>query len=315
MATKVRHVDVLSPVITVPDGAEPILFEDILRFLEGREYQHIEKTFTFTLFEHPAHENYLEGVVITTQDSDIPPKRNKETGALSSVEIDTRLEGFAYANVFLYDKSRKVFVYEINKNGCFPRQFIDAVYSLWNRVDDGEEERTRFSLNFPVFARRDEYNRMLRMNYYKKISIEVVNPQGLVVDRLADDGSIEQWIKASAQRAAGCNANVIKIEQIALSKRENPEGLSHNVVQEIVDKTRALFGRSNLQKLEVQGYTDDAEGDRRCRPVDLLTDSFNESFRIPDVQVHSNLQRAERKAGIEALYNRILREITEIVGH
>lgn len=315
MATKARYVDVLSPVITVQDGDAPVLFEDILRFMVGKEYVVNEKMFTFALFQSPADENYIEGYVITTQDSDIPPKRNKQTGDFTAVNIDVAVEGFAYANVFLYDKTRKVLVYEINRNGCFPRQLIEAIYTHWNRVLEGEEERTRFSLNFSTFARRDEYNRMLQMSYYKKVSVELVNPQGIVSELLQENDSVENWIKETANKVASFNANTIKIEQTVFSRKVNPEGLSHNGVKQIVDKVLTLFGRGNIQKLEVQGYTDDAEEPKRCKPVDLLTDSFNEAFRIQDIQVHSDLQLTERKTGIEGLYNRILPEIRQILGH
>lgn len=321
MAKKNRYVDVLRPTVTVQDGAEPVPFETILRFMENREYRIGEKSFKFTLFNNPANENYVEGLVITTQDSDIPPKRNKRTGAFSSVDINTNEEGFAYANVFLYDTTRKVLVYEINKNGCFPRQFAEAVYHFWNTPENGEGEdgeedvqRVRFDLNFPLFARRDAYNRMLRMNYYKKISIELVNPQGLVEQQLEEEDSIANWLKSSINSAKGCNADVIRIEQTASPRQINPEGLSHNVVQGIVDKVRALFGGGNVQKLEVQGYTDDVEDSRRCRPVDLLTDAFKEFFKIDDIQVHTDLQSAARKEGIETLYSRILPEIQQIIG-
>ena len=320
MATKARYVDVLSPRVNVQEGAEPVLFEDILRFMENKEYRLGEKSFKFTLYNNPAQAHYIEGLVITTQDSDIPPKRNKRTGAFSPVSIDTNEEGFAYANVFLYDTHRKVLVYEINKNGCFPRQFAEAVYEHWNVpvvAEEGEEavQRTRFNLTFPVFARRDEYERMLRMNYYKKVSIELVNPEGLVENQLEEQDSIENWIKSSVARAAGCNANVIRLEQTAFSRKLNPEGLSHNGVKEIVDKVKTLFGRGNIQKLEVQGYTDDAEDPRKCRPVDLLTDAFKEFFRIENIQVHRDLQSPARKQGIESLYNKILPEIQQILGH
>lgn len=325
MAKKNRYVDVLRPDVKVRNGDEPILFEDILRFMENREYRIGEKSFKFTLFDNPANGNYVEGLIITTQDSDIPPKRNKRTGAFSSVDIDTNEEGFAYANVFLYDTVRKVLVYEINKNGCFPRQFAEAVYHFWNNPEiregdgegeDGEEvvQRVRFDLSFPILARQDAYNRMLRMNYYKKISIELVNPQGLIEQQLEEDDSIENWLKSSINRARGCNANVIRIEQTASPKLNNPEGLSHSAVQEMVDKVRNLFGRGNIQKLEVQGYTDDVEDSRRCRPVDLLTDAFKEFFKIDDIQVHIDVQSTARKEGIEALYNRILPEIHQILG-
>ena len=319
MATKARFVDILSPIVEVQEGAVPVLFEDILRFMVGREYRIGEKSFTFLLFQNPMQEDYVEGLVITTQDSDIPPKRNKTTGEFSSVNIDTRIEGFAYANVFLYDTQRKVLVYEINKNGCFPRQFAEAVYHHWNHIetverDEEPEIRTPFNLKFPIFARRDEYDRMLRMNYYKKISVELVNPQGIVLNRLEEDDSIENWIKDSVARAAGCNANIIRLEQTAFSRKANPEGLSHYGVKQIIDKVKALFGRGNIQKLEVQGYTEDAEEPNKCRPVDLLTDAFKESFKIEDIQVHSDLQASARKQGIESLYNRILPEIRQILG-
>lgn len=317
MATKTRYVDVLSPQVEVIGEENTILFEDILRFMEGREYRLGEKTFTFTLFKNPAQMDYVEGLVITTQDSDIPPKRNKNTGAFSSVDIDTRIEGFAYANVFLYDISRKVLVYEINKNGCFPRQFAEAVYYYWNMSEQVEDEpvvRTRFNLKFPILARRNEYDRMLRMNYYKKISVELINPQGLVLQQLEDDDSIENWIKSSVNRAVGCNANVIRLEQSVFNRKLNPNGLSHAGVKDIVDKVKSLFGRGNIQKLEVQGYTDDVEDPRKCRPIDLLTDAFKEFFRIEDIQVHSDLQSSARKQGIESLYGRILPEIRQIAG-
>lgn len=316
MATKVRNVDVLSPRITVQDGENPVLFEDVLSFMnaEGREYRIGEKSFHVSLFDDPINDECVEGLVITTQDSDIPPKRNKRTGVFSPVQIDTRTEGFAYANVFLYDKTRKVLLYEINKNGCFPRQLTDAIYHFWNSPAEGEEGRTRFDLFFPVFARRDEYNRMLRMNYYKKISVELVNPQGLVNNYREDEDSIENWIRASVATAAQSNANSIVFEQTVFARKENPNGLSHNMVKDIVDKVLARFGHGNIKKLEVQGYTDDAEEPRKCRPVDLLTDAFKESFRIQDIQINTNLQGRERKSGIEGVYERILPEIRQILG-
>jgi len=314
MATKARFVDVLQPNVNVQDGEAPVLFENILRFMENREYRLGEKSFKFILFDNPVNGHYVEGLVITTQDSDIPPIRDKRTGEFTSVAIDPARQGFGYANVFLYDTTRNVLVYEINKNGCFPRQFAEAIYNFWNNPEIGEEPRTHFNLTFPIFARRDEYNRMLRMGYYKKISVELVNPQGLVESQLEEEDSIENWLKTSIAKAAGCNANVIRLEQTAISKKINPEGLSHEGVKEIVDKVKSLFGRGNIQKLEVQGYTEDAEDSKRCRPVDLLTDSFKESFRIEDIQVHRDVQSNARKTGIESLYSRILPEIQQILG-
>ena len=50
MATKARYVDVLSPRVNVQEGNEPVLFEDILFFMENKEYRLGEKSFKFTLY-------------------------------------------------------------------------------------------------------------------------------------------------------------------------------------------------------------------------------------------------------------------------
>lgn len=312
MATKARNVEVLAPQIAVTEGVEPIQFVDVLSFMNGREYHLAGKQFTFTLLSDPTHDIIIEGYVVTTQDSDIPPKRNKNTGAFSAVQINPRIEGFAFANIFLYDTSRNVMVYEVNKNGCYPTQFIEAVQSNWNSLD-GEEERTPFDLKLFPFVRLNEYNRMLQMSYYKKISVKLANPQGLVAKLREENDAIGSLLRCTAQNAFENNANSVRIEQVALSRKMNPHGLSHRVVKEIVDKVLAKC-RGDIMQLEVHGYNEDAEDSRRCRPIDLLADTFNESFRIEDIQVHTNLQISERRVGVEGLYNKILPEIRQIIG-
>lgn len=313
MATKARNVEVMAPRITVSEGEGLVQFGDILRFMNGRVYHLIGKQFNFILLGDPAHDVNIVGYVVTTQDSDIPPKRNKNTGAFSAVQINPRIEGFAYANIFLYDTSRNVFVYEVNKNGCYPNQFIDAVYANWNINDADEDARTRFDLKLLPFVRLNEYNRMLQMSYYKKICVELANPQGLVAKLREENDGIGNLLKYTAQNAYDNNANSVRLEQVASSRRLNPQGLSHNVIRGIVDKILSKC-REDIQHLEVHGYNEDVDDSRRCRPVDLLADTFNESFRIGDIQVHTNLQITERRTGIEGLYNRILPEIRQIIG-
>ena len=69
-----------------------------------------------------------------------------------------------------------------------------------------------------------------------------------------------------------------------------------------------------MSKLIVKGYTEDMEESNRCRPVDLLTDVFDESFYLSDIAVHSTLQVQERMDGVQAIHDRILPELNAILG-
>ncbi len=314
MGKKVRNVEILQPKIVLREKGNDVSFSDILYFLDGMDFPFGDKSFSVSLFKDPINDNCIEGLIITTQDSDIPPKRNKTTGDFSPVEIDTRREGFAYANVFLYDKLRNVFIYEINKNGCYNKQLVNMIIALWNHLDNDEGIRPQIDIDFHAFARRDEYNRMLRMTYYKKICVELVNPEGLVNARLEKEDSLENLIKSSIDSGVQNNANVIKIEQTVSSKKLNPGGLSNNLVKDFIDKILNKVGHNNIKTLEVCGYTEDVEGSNRCRAVDLLVDTFDESFKINDIQIHTDVQKQERKNGIERVYNKIIPELQDIIG-
>ena len=43
--------------------------------------------------------------------------------------------------------------------------------------------------------------------------------------------------------------------------------------------------------------------------------SFNEYFRITEIQIHNDVQQRERKEGIEGVYDRLLPEIRRLIGY
>ena len=194
--TKKRNIDVLSVKMTFREGEQNVSFRDVLNYMNGKEFRCNEKIFNLSLLD-TNRENCILGLIETTQDSDIPPKRNKRTGVYSSVQIDTRQEGFAYANIFLYDYERNVFLYEINRNGCFPNQLKKFIISCWKE----DENNILFDLNFPAVVRADEYERMLQMNWYKKIKIELFNPVELQNSITEDSDSIYNNIVQQQIRA------------------------------------------------------------------------------------------------------------------
>lgn len=95
MAKKRRNVDVLSVNLRFIDDCHIVSFVDILNYINGREYRCNEKIFNLNMLRTDKADCDL-GIIVTTQDSDIPPKRNKNTGNYSPVQINTTEEGFAY---------------------------------------------------------------------------------------------------------------------------------------------------------------------------------------------------------------------------
>lgn len=316
MARKRRGVDVLSVRITSLREGQKVSFENILNFLNGKKYvsRDTGKLVEIQCHANPEDGKVIKGVVITTQDSDIPPKRNKMTGQMSAIGINVDVEGLAYANAFLYDINHSVLIYEVNKNGCYIKQLMEMVYDLWNAVNDLNENRPKFNIDFIMLARRDEYHRMLRMNYYKQISIELVRPHELINNFIGENDLISNWIQANLENAVSGNADTVLLEQTATSRKLNVEGLSRNLVTNVIDKLFEKVDRPHISKLIVKGYTEDVEDSNRCRPVDLLTDVFDESFYLSDIAVHSNLQVKERMDGVQAVYDRITPELNAILG-
>jgi hypothetical protein len=312
MATKKRYIDVLSAKLDFPeDSVSTVTFADVLRFMNEKEYRHYEKIFEFSLLTTDI-ENCLTGIIITTQDKDIPPKRHKHNKSFSKLEIDATIEGLAFANIFLYDIQRNVFLYEINRNGCFPNQLRDFIYATWN----SEDENTRFELSFPAILRANEYQRMLEMNYYKRLIVELYKPTELINCFNEETDSLENNIlKENIGLGIRNNADVITLEQVAMNKKLNPLGLSHDRVKGMIDAVKLGIAdcglRPNIKTLRIEGYTGDPE-DRALKPIDILADTFNEYFKITDIQVQIDVQQQERKQGIEKLYNKLLPELRQL---
>lgn len=286
-------------------------FEDLLAFMNGQSQVIKGKEYELKLLNSTL-DGCIAGLVITTQDKEIAPKRNKVSGDFGQVGIDPSTEGLAYANVFLYDSALNVLVYEVNGDGCYLDSFIEFAYRTWNFV----YEDLRFDLSFPVVARKDEYERVLNMTYYKRLIVELTNPSELVNLFQQNNLGTSEVVAQNVRSGNRSNADTVKIEQVVYSKQHNPEGLNRiwvkgvidTVIQSIIDKGKKGF----VKKLHVDGYATNVEDPNSMKPVDLLTDSFNEYFRIPEVQIHSDLQETQRRDGIEGLYLKISPELRSI---
>ena len=99
-----KRVDVVTPYMKSINNIEnDVSFADILNLLNGKKYTNqTGKQYEFHL-QHTDKPNCLVGIIITTQDKDLAPKKNKITDVISPIELNPEIEGLAYANVFLYD--------------------------------------------------------------------------------------------------------------------------------------------------------------------------------------------------------------------
>ena len=314
MPTIKRKVDIVSVEINCfLDGEEP-QFTQLLRFIEADEYYINGKLFELSILDSE-RQGVAMAFVETTQDSDLPPVKNKQSKVLTALDINPNEEGLAFANILLYDERLNVLVYEINRNGCYLGKLKEWIERRWNENHENQE----IEINFPAIIRRNEYNRVLGMTNYRKLTCKLLNPTQIVREMNNQNESLaEQIIRQQAENGSQTGADFVTIEQNCTLLRLNPHGLSRDFVRGIADFTRNMLQHAALRQcvdtIEITGYAIDPESDRqRQKTIDLLADTFDESFSIPEVQLQVNLQREDRKVGILRLYDRIVSELRQII--
>ena len=314
MPTIKRKVDIVSVEVNcLSDGVAP-LFMELLRCIEANEYYINGKLFELSMLDSE-RQGVTMGFVETTQDSDLPPVKNKQSKELTALDIDPNEEGLAFANILLYDERLNVLVYEINRNGCYLGKLKEWIERRWNESHEDQQ----IEVNFPVIIRRNEYNRILGMTNYRKLTCKLLNPTQIVREMNNRNESLaEQIVRQQAENGSQTGADFVTIEQNCTSLRLNPNGLSRDFVRDIADFARNMMRHAGLRQcvdtIEITGYTIDPESNRqKQRTVDLFADTFDESFTIPEVQLQENLQREDRKTGILRLYDRIGPELRQII--
>lgn len=309
-----RKVDIVSVQINSLSAGVTPTFNQLLSCIEANEYYMNGKLFELSMLD-----SEVQGVAMafieTTQDSDLPPVKNKQSKELTALDINPNEEGLAFANILLYDTRLNVLIYEINRNGCYLGKLKEWIERRWNENHEEQE----IEINFPAIIRRNEYNRVIGMTNYRKLVCKLLNPTQIVYEMNNHSESLaEQIIRQQAENGIQTGADFVTIEQNCTLLRLNPHGLSRDFVRGVADFTRNLLQRTrlrqNVETIEITGYSIDPESNRqKIRTIDLLADTFDESFMIPEVQLQVNLQREDRKAGILRLYERIAPELRQII--
>lgn len=319
MATrKKKYVEVLTPrVKCLSQNDSEINFSDILSYMTGKTVYYCDKEYIVKTYGSGNPENCQEGIIVTGQNKDIPPKRNDQTGEFSALPVDIVHEKLSFGNAFLYDKRLNVLFYERNKNGCFIDTLAKFIMQLWNQ-NEREHEDIKIELDFIAILRKGEYARALRMGYYKEFIAEFTNPKEILEEMADDNSSLYGISKRCATEAVKAKSDRFEIKMSTFGKQVNKDGLSLRTIKEHLKSVRTLLkGRMkcNVEKVRIKGYSSDPEESSSMQTIDLVADVFKPYFRLTSNSLNSNLQEDERRQELRNAYQDIRQEVARCIGN
>lgn len=215
-----------------------------------------------------------------------------------------------FHNIFLYDSRINAFFYELNVNGCYLNKLAEKIQEYWNNHYDDKIE-----LSFISVSRKGEYQRLMRMKYYKEFYVELTNPTEILQDYKDNTSSLFSMAKSYISKGMKNNSDVFVLKFATFGKRVNKLGLSYKAILELAKSFGCLLigeQRKNVKKLQVKGYFTDPNEPQTLQPINLVSDIFNVHIKLTTQTLHSNLQEMERKEEIEKLYLKHLPELNYI---
>lgn len=313
---KKKYVEVLTPrVKCLSQSHSEVTFCGMLSYMSGKTVYYNDKEYIVKIYGSGNIENCMEGIVITGQNKDIPPKRNRQTGEFSALSVDIAHEKLSFGNAFLYDKKLNVLLYERNKNGCFIDTLAKFIMEIWNQ-DEEEHEDIKIELDFIAILRKGEYARALKMGYYKEFIAEFTNPKE-ILEAMADDNSSLYGIsKRCAIEAVKAKSDRFEIKMSTFGKQYNKDGLSFRTIKNHLESIRRLLEgqiKSHVEKVRIKGYSSDPEESSSMQTIDLVADVFKPYFRLTSNSLNSNLQEVERRQELRKVYQDMRSEIARCI--
>lgn len=291
-ARKKKYVEVLTPrVKCFSQNDSEITFSDILSYMSGKTVYYNEKEYIVRTYGSDNLENCIEGIVVTGQNKDIPPKRNDQTGEFSALSVDIDHEKLSFGNAFLYDKELNILFYERNKNGCFIDTLAKFFTQIWNQNEE-EHEDIKIELDFNAILRKGEYERAIKMGYYKEFIAEFTCPKAILEELEYDKSSLYGISKKCATEAVKAKSDRFEIKISTFGKQVNKDGLSIRTIKEYLRSVRTLLkGRmkSNVEKVRIKGYSSDPEDSSSIQTIDLVADVFKPYFRLTSNSLNNPL--------------------------
>lgn len=309
MAKKQKRIEVMTPIITCTE--ETVSFTDLLASANGRciylDFKSVELKLLTTSFEH-----CQAGIVITCQNKDLPPKRNNQTGEFSAIGINTDIESLSYGNIFFYDETLNVLLYEVNLTGSDPDKFGQLLTDIWNR----ENEDNNASIKFTTVVRKSEYERAMRMGFYKEFYAELTCPTEIAQSYRDETSTQYKLAKAYVNDAVKSNSDTIVVKMTSFGRKGKDEGLNVGFIKKLIESFHFLqlgTQNKNVAQLRVKGYFTDPNEPSTIQPVNLVADTFQEFIKLEVVQQNTDLREFERKSEIEKVYRKILPKLNRIL--
>lgn len=317
-ARKKKYVEVLTPrVICLSQNDSEITFSDILSYISGKMVYNNDKEYLVKTYRSDNLENCQEGIIVTGQNKDIPPKRNNQTGDFSALPVDIAHEKLSFGNAFLYDKKLNILFYERNKNGCFIDTLAKFFTQNWNQ-DEDEHKDIKIELDFNAILRKGEYERALNMGYYKEFIAEFTNPTAILEEMADDNSSLYGISKRCATEAFKAKSDRFEIKMSTFGKQVNKDGLSLQTIKEHLRSVRTLLkGRmkSNVEKVRIKGYSSDPEESSSIQTIDLVADVFKPYFRLTSNSLNCDLQEVERRHELRKVYQDIRSDVARCISN
>jgi hypothetical protein len=298
MATTKRKIVEMFQVILKTEENSVLTFEDVLLSKAAEEYEAYlnEKDVSLTVLEKGDN---IIGIVETTRKHNIPPKRNTKKKKTEALGLQPG-EGLGFGNVFMYEKKRKILLYEVNKFGCYVDYFLKFLVTV---CEEDNRWTERFGVDVTPILKPDEYKRMKKMDYYKSIEIQFANPTSLQKEYAYENDSL---------------ANAIELGKTFQSDKMTCKFEVKSTMRDIITKAKSLLktevGSKSLKKLTVFGYSKDEDGGERLEPIDLLADRYIKHINLNEPAENIDLLEGQRKSEIKKLYKECLPDFKEIFG-
>jgi len=293
---KEKKVEVVQVNIKTVDGSE-LRFENILL---NPDFQNVDKKnggkysqFVY-LQDYP---DYVVGLVQSTKMDSTPPKRNIDTNITTSLGL-LREEGLLYGNVFLFDKEKRVLLYEVTKDGLFIGQLDGLIYDL---VRD-YENIVKFDIRFATLMNADAMHKLLTMGDKKAVHIQFANPEEMLKKVKNDQKAIKEIAKPGKDMGADLIDVIYKIGAHKTNYLHN--GLINHMLEFINNKFDLL--KDNVKKFSIKGYEEDEE---KMTEVDFIKDKMVEKIKYTDAKNMADLKPNERKQEIILAYDRLRGDI------
>lgn len=307
MTRKSKRIEVVSPNIKC--YGENVSFKQLLEAVNTIKFRMEFKDHEIKLMNTKLP-NCSIGIVITGQNKDLPPKRNNKTGEFYKLNLDVHTEKLSFGNIFLYDDSINILFYELNINGCYLNKLAEYIQNYWNFNNEDKVE-----LSFTPVSRKGEYERMMRMGYYKEFYVELTNPTEIMQDYNDNNSSLFSTAKRYIKNSVNNKSDVLVLKFSTHGRRTNKFGLFAKEVHNLARSFGVLLvgeQRKNVKKLKVTGYFTDPNDPQTLQPINLVSDVFSLYIKLTTHTLHSDLQEGERKSEIEKLYQKHLPELKYI---